>query len=218
MDKKAIILGASGLIGSELLQLLIESEHYKEIVVFVRKPLAVQSDKLVQSITDFKNLEKLKTLISADIVFSCLGSTKAKTPDKKDYIYIDKTIPETITTYASENKVQQFHIVSALGANANSSIFYNKIKGETEDFIKHLPIPGIYIYQPSLIKGNRKEKRFGEDLAVILSKFIDPLLIGRLKKYRSIESITIAKAMYNQSLKNEKGIFTISSDKIKELA
>ncbi len=218
MENKAIILGASGLVGSQLLDLLIASPHYNEIIVLVRKPLHINNPKVKEHITDFKNLEALKTVITGKAVFSCLGSTKAKTPNNKDYSYVDKIIPEKIALYASENGVEQFHIVSALGANPDSPIFYNRIKGETEVMIQRLNIPGVFIYQPSLIKGPRKEQRFGEKLAISLSKFIDPLLAGSLKKYRSIESITIAKAMYNQSIQNNKGIFIFPSDKIKELA
>ncbi|RRN77894.1 nucleoside-diphosphate sugar epimerase [Pseudoxanthomonas sp. SGD-10] len=218
MNNKAIILGASGLIGSQLLDILIESPFYTEIVVLVRKPLDFRHPKVTQHVTDFKNLDELAPLITGRVIFSCLGSTKAKTPNKEDYTYVDKVIPEKIALLGNKNNVEQFHLVSALGANSNSSIFYNRLKGETEDSIKKSGIPGIFIYQPSLIKGPRKEKRFGESFAISLSAIVDPLLIGSLKRYRSIESIDIAKAMYNQSITNKQGTYTFPSDKIKELA
>ena len=218
MDSSAIVLGSSGLVGNLLLKLLLESRQYSSVTIFVRRQLELQHPKLKQIITDFKDLEALEELIEGDILFSCLGSTQKKTPRKEDYIFVDKIIPDTFAEIASGKGLKQFHLVSAMGANSNSSIFYNKLKGELEDSIKEKKIPSINIYQPSLIKGDRKEFRFGEKVTTFFFKFIDILLVGSLKKYRSIDALDIAKAMYNVSLMNKKGIYTFTSDKIKELA
>jgi uncharacterized protein YbjT (DUF2867 family) len=217
MGKKAIIIGASGLIGSELLSVLLQSNAYTEVIALVRKSLNIQNQKLKEIITDFSNLSELKDQIKGDVVFCCIGTTKAKTPDLALYRKIDHDIPIEIAKIAEANQVKQYHLISALGANAKSPIFYNKLKGETEDDLKKLAIASIHIYQPSLLRGNRKEKRIGEKIALILFKFIDPLLFGSLKKYRSIKTDVIALAMYQQSLKEKQGIFTYPSDIIKEL-
>ncbi|WP_304065343.1 NAD(P)H-binding protein [Pedobacter glucosidilyticus] len=217
MSKKAIIIGASGLIGSELLSVLLHSSAYTEVIALGRKPLNIQNQKLKEIITDFSNLSEIKGQIKADVIFCCIGTTRAKTPDLNSYRKIDHDIPIEIAKIAVENQVQQYHLVSALGANAQSSNFYSKIKGQTEDDLKVLNIPAIHIYQPSLLSGNRKEKRMAEKIALVLMKVIDPLLIGSLKKYRSIKTSVIALAMYQQSLKEDQGIFTYPSDIIKEI-
>lgn len=217
MGKKAILLGASGLIGSSLLELLLKSDAISEILIFVRKPLLVKNNKIREIVTDFSDLASLKQYISGDVIFSCLGSTKRKTPNLNNYKRIDHEIPLTFAKYGIENGVKEFHLVSALGANANASNFYSKMKGETEDELKSLPFSTIHIYQPSLLRGKRKESRPLEKLALVLSKIVDPILIGSLKKYRSISADVIASAMLNQSKKEHKGIFSYPSDKIKEL-
>jgi uncharacterized protein YbjT (DUF2867 family) len=109
-------------------------------------------------------------------------------------------------------------LVSAIGANSNSSNFYTKTKGETEEAIKETGLKSIHIYQPSLLTGDRKEHRLIEKIAAVLMKVIDPLLLGGLKKYRSIPAETVAVAMYKQSLNKEEGVFVYPSDKIKLLA
>ncbi|QEK52560.1 NAD(P)H-binding protein [Pedobacter aquae] len=217
MAKKAIIIGASGLIGSELLSVLLHEPAYTEVITLVRKSLNTYHPKLKEIITDFSNLSEIKEHIKADVIFSCIGTTRAKTPDLSNYRKIDHDIPIEIGKIAVENQVKQYHLVSALGANAQSSNFYSKIKGETEDDLKALNIPAIHIYQPSLLRGERKEKRVGEKIALVLMQAIDPLLVGSLKKYRSIKTSVIALAMYQQSLKEDQGIFTYPSDIIKEI-
>lgn len=148
-DKKAIILGASGLIGSELLTLLLNSNSYSEVSAFLRGPLKVQHPKLKQEITNFNNLEELKSKIKADVIFCCLGSTKKKTPNLKDYKKVDHNIPLFFAKEGLKNNLSQFHLVSALGANPISSNFYAQLKGEIEQDLKMLAMPSLFIYQPS---------------------------------------------------------------------
>lgn len=216
-DKKAIILGASGLIGSELLTLLLNSDSYTEVNAFLRGPLTVQHPKLKQEITNFNNLEELKPKIQADVIFCCLGSTKKKTPNLKDYKKVDHDIPLFFAKEGLTNNLSQFHLVSALGANSNSSNFYTQLKGEIEQDLKMLAIPSLFIYQPSFLEGNRKENRPLEKVMLGLMKLINPLLVGSLRKYQSIKAKDVAKAMFNESIQNKSGIFVFQSDKIKEL-
>ncbi|ADY53564.1 nucleoside-diphosphate-sugar epimerase [Pseudopedobacter saltans DSM 12145] len=218
MDSNVIVLGSNGLVGSLLLDILLKSHQYSYITVFVRKQLEIEHQKLNQIITDFKDLESLREHIHGDILFSCLGSTQKKTPNKEDYIFVDITIPSFFADMASRKGLKQIHLVSAVGASSASPLFYNKIKGQLEDFIKETEIPSINIYQPSLILGNRNEFRLGEKITSFLIKVIDPLLVGSFKKYRSTKALDIAKAMYNVSLEYKNGVYTYTSDKIKELA
>jgi uncharacterized protein YbjT (DUF2867 family) len=218
MKKTAIVLGASGLIGSNLLPLLLKNSNFESIKIFVRKTLPVQHPKLLQILTNFEDLETVKNEIKADVIFCCLGSTKSKTPDLKQYRKIDHDYPIYFAEEGLKNGLTEYHLVSALGANSKSSNFYTKMKGETENAIKELDISSLYIYQPSFLKGNRTEKRLGEKIALLVMKLIDPLLMGSLKKYKTIAAEVVAKAMINESIKNKKGIFVLESDKIKELA
>ena len=217
MNKRAIIIGASGLIGKALLTLLLTHEEFESIKVYVRKPLNIQHQKLTEIITDFSNIQELSNSIDGDVIFCCLGSTKSKTPDLNDYRKIDHDYPLFFAKEGLKNGLKQFHLISALGADAKSSNFYTKMKGETEDELKQLSIPSIYIYQPSFLTGNRTENRPLEKVVLLIMKLIDPLLVGGLKKYQSINAITVAKAMINESIKNKKGIFVHKSDQIKEL-
>ncbi|RYE19847.1 MAG: nucleoside-diphosphate sugar epimerase [Sphingobacteriaceae bacterium] len=217
MQYKAVIAGASGLIGNLLLNHLLNHPDYIEVLVLVRQKLNLEHQKLRQLAVDFDNLNNYENEINGYAIFCCLGTTKSKTPDSKIYRKIDHDYPIQLAKIAAKNSIQQFHLVSALGADAASSFFYNKLKGETEQDIKQVEIPAIYIYQPSLLTGDRKEKRLAERFATGLFKLIDPLLIGSLNKYSSIPANTVATAMLNQSLKNNFGIFTYPSDQIKKL-
>jgi len=218
MAKKAIIAGASGLIGSLLLDIILQRSEYDEVLILVRKELPLQHIKLKQQMVDFDRLTEYSASLTGDVIFSCLGSTQKKTPDLTVYRKIDHDYPLHLAEIALKNKIGQFHLVSSLGANPAASNFYLKMKGETEADIKKVGLHSLHIYQPAFLTGDRKEKRPGEGFLVGLMKIIDPLLIGALKKYRSIPAKTVANAMYNESLINQAGIFIHPSDKIKQLA
>ena len=215
---EAILLGASGLIGGELLHLLLADPNYSKVKIIVRKELPITNKKLVQIIADFTTIEAIKDELKGDVVFSCLGSTKKKTPDLSEYYQIDHDYPLLVAKLAKEQGVKSFHIVSSLGANSSSSNFYLKMKGETEDDIEKIEFNSLHIYRPSLLTGDRKEKRILEKAGEFIMKIIDPLLFGSLKKYRSISGKTVASAMHKQSLMDNAGVFIYPSDKIKELA
>jgi uncharacterized protein YbjT (DUF2867 family) len=218
MAKKAVIAGASGLIGSLLLEIILKKPGYDEVLVLVRKELPIRHLKLKQTTVDFDRLDDYTALITGDVVFCCLGSTRKKTPDLTVYRTIDHDYPLHLAQIALKNRIAQFHLVSAIGANAAASNFYTKMKGETEADIKKVGLHSLHIYQPSFLVGDRKEKRAAEKLLTGFMKLLDPLLIGSLQKYRSIPAKTVAEAMYNESLINQAGIFIHPSDKIKQLA
>jgi uncharacterized protein YbjT (DUF2867 family) len=218
MANKAVIAGASGLVGSELLSILLQSTQYDEVLILVRKELPVQHKKLVQLIVDFDNLDQHQQVINGHVIFCCLGSTKSKTPNLLIYRKIDHDYPVKLAQIAVKNNMPHFHLVSAIGANSKSGNFYTKMKGETENDVQAAGIRSLHIYQPSLLTGNRKEHRLAERIATSIMKVIDPLLIGGLQKYRSIAAATVAIAMFKQSLNQEEGVFVHPSDHIKQLA
>jgi len=218
MENKAVIAGASGLIGSKLLNILLDQPGYNEVVILVRTKLAIDHPKLVQLVVDFDKLDNYASAITGKAIFSCLGTTRKKTPDLTAYRKIDHDYPVKLAQLAKANGVDQFHLVSSIGADSSASNFYTKMKGEIEDDIQKVGLKSLHIYQPSFLTGDRKEYRLAEKIIIPLAKVIDPLLVGSWKKYRSISAEIVAMAMYKQSLQKDEGVFIHPSDKIKLLA
>lgn len=220
MDKtqglSAIILGATGLTGSLLLNKLIADESYSSIKLFSRKASGSTSPKVEEFIGDIIQLEHFKNEFTADVVFCCIGTTSAKTKDRTIYKAIDYGIPQKAAKLARENNIPTFIVVSAMGANARSKIFYNRTKGEMEQAVLYQKIPNTYILRPSLILGPRNEKRLGESLGAVVMKISNALLIGSLKKYRAIEADSIANAMLKLA-KSEHQTQIVNSDMIQKL-
>lgn len=217
MGKTAIILGASGLTGQHLLSALIADESYGTIKLFSRKKTNNTSKKVIEFVGNLLELKNFKEDFTADEIFVCIGTTAKKTPDKKQYKKIDFGIPAAAAKLAKENNIVTFIVVSAMGANAKSSVFYNKTKGEMEQAVLSEKIMNTYILRPSIIGGNRHENRTMEKIGIAIFKLLQPFMLGKLKKYRIIEAENIAKAMIY--LANEKpGLQIIESDKIQEMA
>lgn len=215
---EAIITGATGLIGSNLLDRLLDHPEFTRVTAIVRSEIAKQHPKFQQLVVDFDHLENHQEHIKADVVFCALGTTKSKTPDEKQYRKVDYQYPLDIAFIAQQNGASQYHLVSAMGANVKSSIFYSRLKGEVERDLKTIPFKAVHIYRPSLLDGDRKENRTAEGFMIGLMRILNPVLIGPLKKYRSIKIEHVASAMLKQSLKQGAGIFTYNSDEIEKLA
>ncbi len=214
--KSAILLGATGLSGGKLLELLLKDERYAEIKLFSRSSVGISHPKIEEHIGDMLSLEQFKNSFNGDEVFCSIGTTKSKTPDKEFYKKIDYGIPKNAAQIANENEISTFIVISALGANAKSPLFYNRIKGQMEEAILESKIPKIHILQPSLIGGKREEMRTGEWIFKQLMKVANLVLVGPLEKYRSIHPETIAKAMVWLA-NNEYTDLRIPSDEIKNL-
>ena len=197
MKKSAIILGATGLTGSYVLKKLLNNSNYTEIIVFSRRPLDIEDQKLKVIECDLLNLEEQKDLFKADEVYVCIGTTNNKTPNKKIYREIDFGIPVTTAQLCRENRIDNLIVMSSLGANSKSSVFYTKTKGEMEESVLEMEIQNTYLLRPAMIMGPRKEKRMGEALGKMITFLINPLLVGSLKKYKGIHTETIAQAMIN---------------------
>ncbi len=196
MKKTAIILGATGLTGSYLLDLLLNSGDHEKVKIFTRRVTGKTHPKLEETVCDVLNLEEQSDKFTADEVFCCIGTTKAKTPDKKLYHAIDYGIPVTSAKLAERNNINTFSVISAIGANTKSSVFYSRTKGEMERDVLKCNIPNILIFRPSLIYGNRKDKRLFEKIGIILVKSLQFLLVGKFKKYRAISREDLAKALF----------------------
>lgn len=205
MSKKAIIAGATGLVGSKLLDLLLDDKAYSEVIVVSRKPVSQESSKFKNIVIDFDDMVNVKQHLKADDIFCCLGSTMKNAGSKEKFKKVDLEYPLELAKLTKANGARKFLIISALGADAGSSVFYNKVKGKVEDEIADLGFEAYHIFRPALLTGPRKEKRTGEDVFKALFKVVDYILIGPLKKYRSIHRDKVARAMNQIAHRDKKG-------------
>lgn len=215
LQKTAIVLGATGLTGGYLVDILLDHPAYSKVKVYTRRPLEKSHDKLEVIICDLMALEALENF-KADHVFCCIGTTAKKTPDQEQYYKIDYGIPVTAAELAKKNGSSTYAVVSAIGADPKSSIFYSRTKGEMEEAVLAEDIPNTYIMQPAIIGGPRKEFRLGERIGLFFFDLLSPLLIGALRKYRVIPAERIAKAMVHLALEGSPG-GRIKSDVIDHL-
>lgn len=214
----ALVLGASGLVGLHTTQMLLQQNTYDVIYAVSRRGIPLEHERLVQIQADFNSIDSFIEKLHINHIFSCLGSTNKKTPDKKDYIQVDHDYPLLVAKIGQSNGATKFSFVSALGANAKSNNFYMQMKGRVEEDIKALNFEELYIMRPALITGGRTESRPAERFAAGFFKIINPLLRGSLKKYRSIEGKTIAQALVKTAGINRPGVHIYNTEQIKQLA
>ena len=214
--RTALIFGSSGLVGSNLVKIILQNEKYDHIKLFVRSETENKSKKLEIIKTDFNNLEKHKHSIVGDDCFFCIGTTRKNTPDKNEYIITEYNIPVEIGKIAKSNSVNNFIYVSSLGANPNASGLYLKNKGQAEQELINLNFPRLAIIRPSILLGNRKENRIVEKIGIFIMQILSPLFLGQLKKYKPIKVENVAKAIINIAQNNyQKTIF--ESDQLVEI-
>ncbi|MGC5324312.1 oxidoreductase [Brevibacillus sp. SYSU BS000544] len=217
--KSALLFGASGLVGSHLLQYLLRDERYYRIDIVVRTPLPLNHPKLQQHVIDFHQLEQHRELFAVDHVFCCLGTTIKKAKSREAFIQVDKTYPLEIAYLAKASGVQQFHVITAMGSNSTSSLFYNRVKGELENELRKIDFPSLLIYRPSLLLGDRHEFRLGEKIGSIIFKAASFVMIGPLAKYKAIEANIVAKGMLHTAHREKPtGVVILESEEIRRIA
>ncbi|WP_172795533.1 NAD(P)H-binding protein [Bdellovibrio bacteriovorus] len=212
------MVGASGLVGHELLVLLGLLDEISSVKAVTRSPLGRLPAGIENILLDFNKLKDYDSVLKADIFVCCLGSTIKKAGSQEAFRKVDHDYVVEFAKVAEKVGAQKFLVVSAMGADANSSVFYNRVKGEMENDLRKLKIPQIEVFRPSLILGDRKEPRAGEDIAQKLSPYLNPLLVGPLKKYRAIKASDIAKAMAIAILNFHPGFHVYPSNKIQDIA
>ena len=211
---KITILGGSGLIGMHLIKQACADHYFTKINVIVRRPLATKDPKINELVIDFADLSSVIKETIGDALICTLGTTRKKTPDKKYYREIDLTYTLISAKGALENGHKQAHLVSSIGANEKSSVFYPALKGEIERLISELSFDATFIYRPSILIGKRETARPLECLSQQISILINPLLIGRLKKYRSISGEKVAEKIINELKKNKVGKHYFESNEL----
>ncbi|NUU55414.1 oxidoreductase [Paenibacillus taichungensis] len=214
-ERQALVIGATGLVGGLLVRSLLQNPAYGRIRVLVRRPLELEHAKLEQYVVDWEQHEEQKDLFrDVDDLYCCLGTTIKKAGSQENFRQVDFHYPLKAAILAKEHGVSQMLVISSMGADAGSRIFYSRTKGEMEEALSAIGFVSLHIFRPSLILGDRKEKRLGEQLAAHAMKFLDRWMKGRVDKYRAIQASTIARAMMNIALVQTRGNHVYSNDVI----
>jgi len=211
--KKAILIGATGLIGSELLKQLLADSNYSEVKVLARRSTNLEHPKLKEVLLNFDDLEHYKSELVGDVLFSTMGTTLKKAGSQDAQYKIDYTYQYNTAKLAANNGVKKLVLLSSYGANASSKMFYSKIKGELDKAVQKLNFESITIIRPSMLVGDRKEFRLAE-------KILTPIMyafswVPGIKKFRPIRDIVVGKAMIN-SVKKESKIQILELENILE--
>jgi uncharacterized protein YbjT (DUF2867 family) len=212
-SRVAVLAGASGLIGGECLRLLLHSPCYSQVVAFVRRPLELSHPKLRQLTVDFASLPRLPEFASAD-AFLALGTTMKLAGSREAFRKIDYDAALAFAADVAEGGARQFVLVSSVGANANSSTFYLKVKGELEDAVKLLGFQSLQIFRPSFLAGDRLGIRPGQRLDATAAKALDFAFVGKLKKFSAIDVDDLAAAMINAAHSAEPGVHIYEYEQI----
>lgn len=211
--KTALIAGATGLIGKQVLQLLLEDSYYSSVKAITRKPLDVQHPKLENIILNFDQMDLRRDALKADDVFCCLGTTIRVAKTKEAFRKVDYDYPVELARVTKSMGASQYLLISALGADKNSSVFYNRVKGEVEEAIRAIEFNTFHVFRPSLLLGDRTEERVGEGAATSFFKifgFLIPL------KYKAIESAKVARAMLHFAKTNNTGFHILESSALQK--
>ncbi|MFD1774044.1 oxidoreductase [Paenibacillus rhizophilus] len=214
MNKTAMVLGATGLVGKAAVEQLLR-ENWKEVRVLVRRPLALRHDRLKQTVTDWERLERYGDLFEGtDAVFCCLGTTIKKAGSQKNFERVDLEYPLKAAELAQKAGVGQFLAVSSMGANPHSRNFYSRTKGRMEEGLSRSGFPGLHLFRPSLLLGEREESRPLERSAAWLMTKLDFVMVGRAAKYRAIKGETVSRAMVHIAAADPKGLHIYPNDVI----
>ena len=216
---RAILAGASGLTGKALLQLLLDQPRYNEIVTVDRRAATAHSVKHRPLQVDFDHLGPFPT---CDDAYCCLGTTSKKAGSKEAFRKVDLEYVLAFATAAHAAGAKRFLVVSALGADATSGVFYSRVKGEMELAVSSIGFETVHIFRPSFLVGiadqKRDESRPIEGLSIAAFKALSPILVGPARKYRPIGVDAVGRAMLAAAAGGKRGIHTYESDEMQKLA
>lgn len=216
--RTALLAGASGLVGAQLLHSLLEGRQYAKVKALVRSPLGMEHPLLEQIIVDYDSLESYIGHFGVDDVYCCLGTTIKKAGTQEAFKKVDLEYPLMLAKLAQRSGVQRFLMVTALGADPGSRNFYLRVKGEVEEGVKNVGLPSLHIFRPSLLLGDRKEFRLGEKLAIKMSPLLKLVMRGRLRRFKPISASDVAQAMAIKGRTPQKGCYIYESDQIYDIS
>ena len=211
--KTALIIGATGLVGEETLRQLLQSTDYSKVIALTRKPLGFTNAKLENPVVDFDRPEQYDG-IKPDDVYCAMGTTIGKAGSQEAFRKADFEIPLRVAELALKNGASKFMLVSSMGADAKSKIFYSRTKGELEQALMKLKFKTLLIFRPSILLGDRKEKRTGEAIGRLVAEKLSFLFAGPLAKYKGTPVDLLAKAMIIEANGNKTGVNMIENDEI----
>jgi len=217
-DRSALIIGATGLIGKNLVKQILNDSLYSKVYIAVRKKLPIEHHKLTQHVIDFDKLSDYENIFRTNDIFCCLGTTIKKAGSQEEFIKVDYNYAFEAAKNGLINGASQFIIVTAISADSDSSIFYKRVKGDIEDSVSKLGYQAVKILRPSLLTGKRDEFRLGEVLGRFAISLVSPVLIGKYKKFRAINAAAVARAMLRIAEANDEGVRIYESDAIQAIA
>ncbi|ANF52465.1 semialdehyde dehydrogenase [Chryseobacterium glaciei] len=203
---KALVIGATGATGKDLVTQLLNDKDFEEVNVFVRKPIDIQDNKLKVHVVDFEKPNEWKDSVKGDVAFSCLGTTLKSAGSKEAQRKVDFDYQYEFAKAAKENEVDDYVLVSAYGADSKSKIFYSKMKGELEEAVKQLHFNKITIFKPGMLE-RKDSERTGEVLGSRIIKFANKL--GLLESQKPLPTDILAKAMINSAKIKSNGYSSI---------
>jgi len=216
-SRTALVAGSSGLVGGHLLRQLLDNPAYDRVTALTRRTLPLTHKKLVQQVVDFDRLAEVGDFPRVHDVFCCLGTTIRQAGSQDAFRKVDMTYVVELGRMAVRHRTTQFLVVTALGADPRSRVFYNRVKGETEEAIRRLQFEGIQIFRPSLLLGKREQSRPAERIAGLLSPLVGWVMMGPLARYRPIKAATVARAMVRVARDAPRGAHVYESDEIRRL-
>jgi len=215
-QRSAIVIGATGLVGSSLVQLLLKDNRFSTIKIFVRRSTGIQHVKLEEHIINFEEPNQWQHLVNGDVLFSALGTTLRQAGSKEAQYKIDYQYQYNFAKAAAQNGVPVYVLVSSAMASERSRIFYTRMKGELERDVKPLPFQNIHILQPGVLAGKRTESRMGEKVGIKILRFLNS--IGIAKQQKPIDAAIVAQAMINVSFKTAQRVSVYSLLQVFEAA
>lgn len=211
--KTALIVGATGLVGSELVNELAANDEFGKIYVFSRRSLNFSHPKLENRIINFEQMSQVEAISGIDMCFCALGTTQGKS-GKNGLFKVDHDYVLETARWCKTNDVPTFAVVSSIMANAQGSSFYLRTKGKMEQGLSNLQFPSLYIFRPSLLTGKREEFRWAEKMGEYLYRLFQPIMVGKLRRIRSVSGLQVALCMIDHAMNPQSGTFTIESEKI----
>jgi uncharacterized protein YbjT (DUF2867 family) len=216
-QRSALLVGATGLVGGHCLHYLLQADEYEKVIILVRRSLRMDHQKLEEHVVDFDKLDQYASLIRANDIFCCLGTTIKVAGSQPEFRKVDFTYTVQTCAIAAMNGADQLLVVTSLGANPNSKIFYNRTKGETEEALVKLPCETVHFFRPSLLLGERKESRSMEKAGISAMRGLSVLMAGPLKKYKPIDAKVVAHAMVLVAQETRSGVNVYESDRIQAI-
>jgi len=216
-SRTALVAGGSGLVGGHVLRQLLEDPDYDRVTALTRRPLALTHKKLVQRVVDFDRLAEVGDFPRVHDVFCCLGTTIKQAGSQEAFRKVDLAYVVELGRMAVRHRASQFLVVTAVGADPRSRVFYNRVKGEAEEAVRRLQFDAIQIFRPSLLLGSRAQSRPAESIARVLSPLVAWAFLGLLARYRPIKAATAARAMVRIAREARRGAHVYESDAIRRL-